>query len=192
VVIEWKEIKNVSNGLTKAKAIAAWKEAHIAELCETCHGERAVLCPTCKGTMHDPAAGKDCKTCKGELLVNCKGPKCKDGKTPCPRTCLKLAEGKWVKKEDGKTWRSISTGVGTWQYSSGHAGELIDMKTGQSLGKCPTCGGKQIVECATCVGLGKVPCATCTARKDAAACPDQCELGKIPCDACKGKGLRGG
>src|SRR2546423_12522780 len=76
MTIPWKDIKSVSNGLTRAKALEAWKAQHVDRLCETCHGERSVLCSTCKGTMHDPSVAKDCKTCGGELLVDCKASKC--------------------------------------------------------------------------------------------------------------------
>ena len=190
LVIEWKEIKSVSNGMTAAKALAAWKETHGTELCGSCHGERTLACATCKGTAHDPASGKDCKTCKGELLVDCKAPKCKEGKIPCPKPCLKLSEGRWYTK-DGKRWRDFPIpGKGTYSISEGHLGQLIDTKNGGHGEMCPTCGGKSVADCATCKGFGKIPCATCTSRKDAAACPANCDHGRTKCETCKGTGLK--
>lgn len=189
VELTWKDIKTVSNGLTYAKALAAWKQEHLADLCEQCHGERTMLCPTCKGTMHDPASGKDCKTCKGELLVDCKAPKCKEGKTPCPAPCIKLTEGRWYMK-DGKKWRDFHFAGGlNASVSEGHAGQVFDAN-GQLAGECPTCGGKTVIDCPTCKGIGKVPCPTCSARKDAPPCPDKCDHGRVTCDKCKGTGLK--
>jgi hypothetical protein len=194
VTIPWKDIKTVSNGLTRAKALEAWKAQHRDQLCEACRGDRTVLCPTCKGTLHDPAALKDCKTCGGELLVECKAPKCDHGTIPCPRTCLKLTEGQWYKKPDGHRWRKFPSRNGYYEWSEGHVGELIvtDPKTGEvrSEGRCPTCGGKTTIDCPTCHGLAKVPCATCAARKDAPPCPDKCDHGRVPCTQCSGTGLK--
>src|SRR5436190_14388918 len=36
VTIAWADIKSVSNGLTRAKAIEQWKKEHPEDLCETC------------------------------------------------------------------------------------------------------------------------------------------------------------
>jgi hypothetical protein len=191
VSVPWSEIKRISNGMMQAKFLTEWKAEHRDQLCETCRGDRTILCPTCKGTMHDPASAKDCKTCGGELLVDCKGPTCDKGIIPCPNTCLKLTEGKWVKHDDGKLWRKLPNG---WSFSDAHVGDLIftDPKTKQSedKGKCPTCGGKTTIDCPICHGLAKVPCATCLARKDAAECPDHCDKGRVKCTTCEGTGLK--
>jgi hypothetical protein len=189
VVIEWKDIRSVSSGLTQQKALAAWKEQHAGQLCDTCHGDRTVFCPTCKGTGHDPASGANCKTCNGALVVECKTPKCKDGKIPCQRQCLKRSEGQWVQHE-GKTVRFFGR---SW-VSEAHVGELysIDKQTGQlSLqGKCPTCDGTGVVFDPTCAGTGKMPCKECASRKGAPACPANCSAGRVPCNTCEGTGLK--
>ena len=194
VVVPWTEIRAVSSGLTQAKAVAQWKQANRDKLCETCRGERTVYCDTCKGTTHDPAAGKDCPTCEGELLVDCKTPRCAEGRIPCPNRCLKLTEGRWVTRDDGKRWRSFPTRNGVYSFSESHVGNLIQtQKDGsvQDVGQCPTCGGVTKIDCTSCQGLGQTPCGACTARKDAAACPGSCEAGRVKCNACNGSGLKG-
>jgi hypothetical protein len=193
VIIPWKQIKHVSNGLTQAKALAQWKEQHVGELCETCHGDRTVVCTTCKGTGRDPAARKDCPTCHGEMEVVCKAPHCKEGKIPCPGHCIKRSEGKWVQK-DGKTVRYFHSGKITYWVSEAHVGEVIELnrKTGQleRKGKCPICGGTTVIDCPVCHGMGKVPCPTCQAATEAPACPAHCDQGRIPCPTCDGTGLK--
>jgi hypothetical protein len=190
--IPWGEIKRVSNGLTQQKALDAWKAQHVEQLCETCHGDRTVLCEVCKGTMHTPESAKDCPTCKGELLVDCKSPKCKDGIIPCPDKCLKLTEGNWVTKPDGLKWRIFRNSKGSKEWSEKNVGELVVLENGEwtNKGKCPTCGGKTELACPACHGVGKVPCSTCLARTDAPKCTNACDHGRTPCQACKGTGLK--
>lgn len=190
--IEWKDIKSVSNGLTPAKSLVGWKAAHRDDLCVTCRGDGVHLCPTCKGTGHDPASGKDCHTCHGELLVACTAPKCKDGQVPCPAPCLKLSEGVWVKRADGKLWRDFHVGTGTASISSAHVGQVWEIRKDgmDNKGFCTVCGGKTTIDCAVCGGHAKIPCPTCVARKDAPACPDYCDHGKVICETCKGSGLK--
>jgi hypothetical protein len=192
VTIPWTEIKRLSNGLTQQKALETWKQEHRDQLCETCRGDRKVLCATCKGTAHDPASAKDCKTCKGELLVDCKAPKCKEGTIPCPSTCLKLTEGNWTRRPDGMRWRVFRNSRGSQEYNEQNVGELIVVENGQwtNKGKCPTCGGKTTLDCPTCRGLGKAPCATCIARSDAPACTGGCDHGRVACETCKATGLK--
>jgi hypothetical protein len=195
VTIPWKQIKSVSNGITQAKLLQAWKVEHKDDLCPTCHGDRTVMCPTCKGTGHDPASGKDCPTCKGELLVNCKTPKCKDGMIPCPNpNCLKLTDGTWTKHPDGLRWRRFNTTHGYDEYSEHHLGEVIlrskDGSSWEDTGKCPICGGTTTIEDPACHGTGKIPCPTCVARKDAPPCPDHCDNGRVVCPDCGGTGLK--
>jgi hypothetical protein len=156
VTVAWKEIRSLSNGLTQAKAFTQWKQAHHDQLCETCHGDRTVLCPTCKGTGHDPASSKDCPTCHGELLVECKGPRCDHGKVPCPNHCLQLTEGRWVTRPDGLKWRSFPLGRGVFSYSEHHLGHIIkiDRKAMAvtDTGVCPVCNGETKVDCPVCHG----------------------------------------
>jgi hypothetical protein len=194
VTVAWKDIRSMSNGLTQAKAIVQWKQAHHEQLCETCHGDRTVPCPTCKGTMHDPASGKDCPTCHGELLVDCKAPKCDHGKVPCPNHCLQLTEGQWVKRDDGLKWRTFPMGHAWFSFSEHHLGHIItvDRKAGTvtDTGVCPVCNGTTKADCAVCHGLGRVPCATCSARTDVPACPAHCEQGRVKCPTCEGTGLK--
>lgn len=194
VVVSWKDVRSVSNGFTQAKALVQWKQAHHDQLCETCHGDRTVLCPTCKGTAHDPAASKDCPTCHGELLVDCKGPRCDHGKVPCPNHCLQLTEGRWITKEDGLKWRTFPLGRGYFSFSEHHLGHMItiDRKAGTvtDTGVCPVCNGVTKVDCPVCHGQGKTPCPTCVARKDAPACPAHCDQGHTKCPTCDGTGLK--
>jgi hypothetical protein len=194
VTVPWKEIKIVSSGLTQKKALEAWKDEHAKELCDKCGGDRLMTCPTCKGTGHDPKSSKDCKTCNGAMEVKCKAPKCKEGKTPCPKPCLKLTEGHWVKKADGLQWRIFpKKRDGTWrEISEHHLGQLVtktadgDYVLGDS---CATCGGKGEASCPECHGTAKVACATCRTDKAAADCAD-CDDGKKKCAACDGTGLK--
>jgi hypothetical protein len=194
VAIAWKEIKIVSNGLTQKKALEAWKEEHAKELCDKCGGERVVTCPTCKGTGHDPKSSKECKTCNGAMEVKCKAPKCKEGKIPCPKPCLKLSEGHWIKKEDGKRWRVFSIrGGASFQYSEGHLGQLITLDkdgTPHAGAMCTTCEGKGEINCPECHGTAKVPCKTCKANADAPKCADCEGAGFKKCVACDGSGLK--
>jgi hypothetical protein len=193
VTIPWKQIKWMSNGLTQAKALAQWKHEHVGQLCDTCHGDRTVACPTCKGTGRDPAARKNCRTCHGTMEVVCKAPRCKDGKIPCPGQCIKRYEGNWVKK-DGKTVRYFQKGNLTYWISDAHIGQVFEVnpKTGQleDKGKCPICGGTTYVDCPVCHGTGKIPCPTCVAAKNAPACPAGCDDGRVRCPTCEGTGLK--
>lgn len=195
VVIPWREIKSVSNGITEAKVVADWKAAHAEELCADCHGDQTKPCETCKGTGHDPAALKDCAKCHGEMMLDCKTPKCDHGKVPCPATCLKRYEGKWV-PHDGKTVRFFTVrGGGQAWFSEGHAGDLIVMnKEGvpEDKGRCTTCGGTTYVPDGVCHGTGKVPCPTCVAKKDAPGCPGNCDHGRVACATCGGTGIKKG
>jgi hypothetical protein len=194
VVVTWKEIKAISNGLTQKKALEQWKTEHAADLCEKCGGNRVVTCATCKGTGHDPKSSAACKTCNGAMEVKCKAAKCKEGKIACPQPCLKLTEGRWVKKDDGKRWRDLPKGRdGSWMaVSDSHLGQLIvRTKEGKyELGEmCKTCMGKGELACPECHGTSKVPCATCKGDKSAADCAD-CEEGAKACEGCGGTGLK--
>jgi hypothetical protein len=193
VAVPWKDVARVSNGVTYKKALAQWKVEHREQLCADCHGDRVTPCETCKGLGKDPGGlAKDCATCKGELLIDCKNPKCEAGKMPCPATCLKLTQGKWVKKQDGRLWRDFRTPKGEFSFSEGHVGELIVQRDGnvESKGKCPTCGGTTTVDCNQCEGRGKIVCPTCAANTSAAKCAT-CDGGKTqPCKTCEGTGLK--
>ena len=193
VEVPWSEVKSVSNGLTRQKALDAWKLEHKAELCDACRGDRRVDCDTCKGTGHDPAASADCKTCKGELLVDCPDKRCEDGKAPCPFPCMKLSEGSWSKPDaSGKRWRSISGGGGTMRVSDGHVGEVLRKgKRGEQLVPCENCGKTGSVACPKCGADGKVACPTCKAAKSAADCA-ACDAGQVACKTCGETGLKGG
>ena len=192
--VPWTEIRKLSNGLTRAEALERWKAEHRENLCETCAGNRTVECGTCKGVGHDPAASKDCTRCKGALVVECKAPKCDAGKTRCPNPCVKLTEGRWVTKEDGKKWRLTPTpGGGVMSISEGHVGEVMYFKDGTIVneGKCTRCAGTTTVDCAECGGDEQSPCPTCKNKKAAADCPDAgCESGAVKCATCDGGGLK--
>ena len=194
VVIQWKDIKRVSSGLTQARALEQWKIEHAGQLCEKCNGDRFITCPTCKGTAKAPASAKDCKTCGGAMEIKCKAPRCDNGKIPCPAGCLKLSEGHWIKKSDGLMWRQFPRQRdGSWaEISEHHLGEkIVKDENGHERpgGPCPSCGGAAKVNCPECHGTAKAPCPTCKARADAPKCPD-CEDGKKKCDACDGTGLK--
>ncbi len=195
VELPWKDVKRVSNGLTARLALDVWQAQHRADLCPTCHGERTVWCPTCKGTNHDPAAAVDCKTCHGELLVACKSKDEVDGIVPCSNGCLRLSTGRWAKDKTGENWCSFAVGGGsTAKYSEHHLGHVIvlDLKNHQApdLGVCPVCGGTIKIDDPVCYGTGKVPCPECLARKAAAPCPNHCNAGRVVCPDCGGTGLR--
>lgn len=193
IVIAWTEIKKLSNGLTREKAWAQWKDANRANLCVDCKGDRTVHCGECKGAGHDPLASKDCKMCKGEVLVECKNTKCDEGKSPCPEPCLKLSEGQWTNRE-GKKWRKFPTrGGGSFLISEGHLGEVVRMVNGDPVnqGKCTRCAGTTIADCVDCDGVGKQICKTCLAMKDAPDCTVEiCEEGRLACETCKETGLK--
>lgn len=73
--VKWSGISKVSTGLTRQKVLDQWKVEKRDQLCNDCKGEGSLVCPTCKGTLHDPAKlDKACSTYKGELLMDCKAP----------------------------------------------------------------------------------------------------------------------
>jgi hypothetical protein len=191
VELAWQDVKTVSNGLTQRKQEDAWKLTHKDELCEVCHGERAIACATCKGTGHDPESSKDCKTCNGAQQVKCNQPKCDKGKVPCPGPCLKLSEGHWTTTKDGKHVRTFKMQGETVTVGEEHIGQ-----TGKFEGKtiqfadCPTCGKTGTINCPTCHGTSFMPCPTCKADKKPADCAS-CEDGYIACASCAGTGLKG-
>ena len=193
--VEWKQIHSVSDGLTVRLAMDIWLAQQQAKnLCPTCHGERTVWCPVCKGTRHDPAAAVDCPTCKGELLVPCKTVGEKDGQIACPNSCLKLAVGQWSKDGVGIQWRTWRFGRATQTFSEHHLGDVMftDLKAMPPIsdqGKCPICGGTTKVDDPLCFGTGQIPCPTCVARKSAGPCPNNCSNGRVPCPTCGGTGL---
>lgn len=198
VTVRWGQILRVSNGLTRMKILEDFKKANLANLCDTCHGDRLAFCATCKGTGNEPSSGADCPTCKGELLVDCKTPKCDDGKVVCPNAdCLKLSVGTWAARPDGLKWRTFPNpggGGGGRTVSERHVGELM-LRTGNSWalsGKCPTCNGTTSIFDPVCHATGKMPCATCVARKEVPDCTAGCEVGQIACAECKGTGLKAG
>lgn len=193
VSVPWKDIKAVSSGLTRAKALAQWKIEHHDDLCPTCHGDRTVACSTCKGTGKDPAARKDCPTCHGELLIDCKTPREKDGKIPCPNHCLQFTEGQWGKQGDLRV-RYYHFPHGSAWISEHHLGHMmvIDPKLGTITdnGVCPVCNGTTVIPDPVCEGTGKMPCPTCVHDKSAPACPAHCDNGRVVCPTCGGTGLK--
>ncbi len=197
VALAWKDVRHVSSGLTPLIALQMWEAQNAGHLCPTCHGERTVWCPVCKGTRHDPAAAADCKTCKGELLVACPSKGEADGKVACPNGCLRMSVGTWTKEPDGKTFHTWNLGGGhTAGFSTAHIGQVIvpDYKnhTIADAGVCPICGGTILVEDPVCFGSGKVPCPECLARKSAGPCPNHCDGGRVVCPTCGGNGLKKG
>ncbi len=195
VTLRWSQIAKVSNGLTQDDATAQWKAQFTKEqLCPDCDGDRGVACTDCHGTGHDQAKLTDCKDCDGGGLLFCANQTCDDGKIDCPMPCLKLSEGRWVKKADGKRWRTFSARGGTVFWSEGHLGELIETENGMptNRGPCPTCSGSTKVDCKDCVGMGYKVCPTCHFEgKTGPPCTaTECELGKTPCATCAATGLK--
>jgi hypothetical protein len=194
--VSWNDVVRTSlPNVTYEKVLNQWKALHRADLCPTCLGNRVVLCDICRGTSHDPAElPMDCKTCNGSLLIECKGPKCVAGRIPCTNVnCVKLSDGQWVERDDGKARSYKWAGGVVWVSYKKFAGHeiAIDPKTGNisDKGLCPVCGGATTLECPVCDGLGMVACPTCSNRK-VALCPSDCEKGKTICSTCGGTGLR--
>jgi hypothetical protein len=192
VKVPWSEIKSLSNGMTRARAIDQWKKSHPDDQCETCRGSGKGDCPTCKGTGRDPAAAKACPTCHGEEVVPCKQPKCEAGIIPCPQPCLKLTEGTWVKDDAGLRWRHYASGNGTGKVSEHHLGQIAGYKNGEWITPydCPVCHKAGKIPCPKCHGTTKAPCATCAAAARANPCPAKCERGQVACRTCVGTGLK--
>jgi hypothetical protein len=188
--VKWADVSKVSNGLSRQKVVAQWKVDKKDQLCTDCKGDGAVVCATCKGTLHDPAQlNKDCPTCKGELLMDCKAPRCDKGQIPCPNRCLKLTDPGWFMK-NGEKWRRFPERRGFFEVSEHHVGEIVVTKDGRSSTEpCPTCGKTTKVDCPTCHGTGKVPCGECSKNTAAPKCPD-CDKGRQPCKTCDGTGMK--
>jgi hypothetical protein len=193
VTIPWAQIRSVSNGLTREKAVEGWKTAHADKLCQKCHGDRVIPCPDCKGTGIDPKQQKECAKCHGTGSAGpCPTPGCIDGKINCPKPCLKLSQGVW-KDKDGLKIREFRGKAGTFWWSEHHLGELIVMENGNpaNKGPCPTCGGTGKIDDPVCKGKGHKDCADCHGvGVIGPACPT-CDHGQVKCDECKGTGLTG-
>ena len=65
VLVPWKDVASVSNGLTRRAAIAKWKQRHADNLCGDCQGDRSTKHEPCEGTGVAPETKKPCATCKG-------------------------------------------------------------------------------------------------------------------------------
>lgn len=195
VAVRWSQIAKVSNGLTRDDAAEQWKAQFAKDqLCPDCDGDRGVACLDCRGTGHDQAKLVDCNDCGGGGLLSCTNKRCDEGKIDCPMPCLKLTEGRWVKKADGKRWRTFPVRGGAKFWSDGHLGELIQSSGGdvENVGKCPTCTGTTQVDCKDCAGFGYKICPTCHFEgKTGPACPAAaCEGGSNPCATCGATGLK--
>jgi hypothetical protein len=192
--IAWDDIKRVSNGLTRSKALQKWKGEHHDALCQMCYGDGKIFCPTCHGTAHDPAASVGCPTCKGAAQLACTTKKCDHGNIPCPNPrCLKLSDSGWVKKPDGLRWKRFNGPNGAWwEWSEHHIGQVVDKVNGQwqNLGTCPVCGGVSTITDPVCRGSSEMPCPTCVKRTKSPPCPDKCDAGTVQCPTCKGTGLK--
>jgi hypothetical protein len=115
-----------------------------------------------------------CPECKSTGEADCPIQKCDKGLQVCPKPCLKLSEGTWIKMDiKGKAptdvWRKFEYGNGGWQaFNQEHCGELIETypdKKPKNLGKCPTCKGTTWVKCETCKNKGTVTCWACNGSK---------------------------
>lgn len=192
LAVPWATIKRVSNGLTQAQAAAQWKEVHKDQLCDTCHGDRVSPCTSCHGRDVDPSKQVPCDGCGGAGVTSiCPEKRCLgEGAIDCPKPCLKLTQGTWRMRPDGKRWREFPSAMGTYSVSEGHLGEIIDVRRGGSQGACTTCGGTTKVDCTTCSGMGAIVCEKCHfAGTTGPPCP-KCKAGNVACTTCKGTGLK--
>jgi hypothetical protein len=192
-IFTWDEIKTVSNGLTRQKALQRWKGENHNSLCQTCFGDGKAFCTQCHGTAHDPAASAGCPTCKGAAQLACTTPRCDHGNIPCPNPkCLKLSDGGWYKKPDRSRWKKFNTANGYKEWSEHHIGQVIDKIDGdyQNLGECPVCGGIATITDPVCRGTSMMPCSVCTKKAKSPACPAKCESGIVQCPTCRGTGMK--
>lgn len=193
-LVPWSQIKTVSNGLTHQKIVDEWKTTKTELLCDTCHGDGTEKCETCHGSGVDPANAKPCEKCHGSGDLG-KCLKCKEGRVPCPATCLKASMFEKLPAEsDGhkhKTFKNPKGGSQWW--TEGHIGELVVVENGVwvNKGKCPTCVGKGEIICPTCHGTAERECPTCHGAGAAGpACPAACRAGEVDCKVCHGTGLK--
>jgi hypothetical protein len=192
VELLWDDVKTVSNGLNRQRAVTQLKQARKTELCGDCLGEGGVNCRVCNGTGHPAGSAVGCATCQGAQTVACKTPRCKDGVIPCPAPCLKPTEGNWVKKkEDGLRWRSFPVkGKGTFSISERHFGEILDLSSGSPVTTaCVVCNKTGAIKDPNCSGTGLMPCPEDLARTDAPDCEACKGTGKTECKTCEGYGL---
>ena len=194
VALAWADIKAVSGGMTRQKALDDWKVSHADRLCPDCAGEGAVPCETCHGTGVDPAQAKPCVHCKGTGSIG-KCSKCTDGEVPCPAPCIKASDYTGKIGPDGtKQGRTFHNMDGsTFYFHDHHIGELPVEVDGKwvSTDKCPTCAGTSKVTCPTCHGTAKIKCMTCRgAGVVGPACGAGCKTGRVQCKTCGGTGLR--
>ena len=194
IKLAWADIKTVSTGLTQRRVIEFYKRDHPEDLCMDCHGDGNIICPTCHGTGRDAAAAKDCPTCHGAETIPCMTSKCDKGKIACPKTHIKLTEGNWFTKPDGKKWRKFPGRSGSLEVSEGHVGQIVEIKNGdpQTPIECPLCKGTMTIDDPKCHGSGLIPCNVCStaALKDAKQKCKDCEKGLTKCKSCEGTGLK--
>jgi hypothetical protein len=193
LLIPWKQVASVSNGLNRQLAILRWKTAHKDQLCGQCIGDRTVKHDACNGTGIDPEGKKECATCKGTGTGGkCTNAKCVNGKVDCPGPCLKLSVGTW-KDKDGHKWREFPTRNGSHKISDNHLGQVwgltADRSAMEQKGPCPVCAGAATYDCPTCDGKGHLPCKACDGAGVTGTLCKGCNHGRAICDSCKGKGL---
>ncbi len=193
VNVSWRDVTRVSNGLTRAEAVEAFKAAHAGQLCGTCHGSAMIACATCKGTAHDPAAGKDCKTCGGELLVDCEA-SATLARRAAAQAVPEEGRGRVDDAERRERCSAPRRGSTSMYFSERHIGELIYVKNGEVVGegKCTACGGTSIAVCATCGGNRKTPAEPASTRKDALPHAPRPATRATPLYRLRGQGLEEG
>jgi len=191
VVIAWKDVASVSNGLTQKLALGVWKNKHADRLCGTCEGNGTLIHETCEGKGINPETKKDCVPCKGVGGVGkCTNVKCKEGKVDCPGDCLKRSVGKWVQR-NGQWYREWQIGKLTSWASEHHLGELFTVGPNgyEPKGNCNICQRTSKVDCSVCEGKKLIPCKPCSGLGiTGPACTD-CKAGRLVCHDCKGKRL---
>jgi hypothetical protein len=193
VMVPWKDVASVSNGLTRGLAVNQWKAKRKGQLCNTCKGDRTVKHEACGGTGVDPAAKQPCAACKGAGTAGkCTNPKCKDGKVDCPAPCLKRSVGKWVVHQGIMSREVKVSSKMTYYIHEPHVGELFEVnKNGYvNKGDCPTCQRATKVDCNTCNGRASLPCKSCRGVGVTGPACKGCKEGQVACAPCKGSGLR--
>ncbi|MCW8131173.1 MAG: hypothetical protein KIS92_12560 [Planctomycetota bacterium] len=191
VSFTWEQIKKISNGITREKALLTWAKNHPELLCESCKGEGKVFCAACNGKGFLPDLEKvPCTKCAATGLMPCPYFSCKLGKVPCDGDCLRPEVGTWTKGKEGLMWRRYVFNGGFAEWSERHYGEVIKMKDGRptNMGKCPKCKGTLKMDCPVCEGKKTVTCVACKGTKLMVPNCEKCKDGKSTCPDCGGSG----
>lgn len=187
----WDQIKKLSNGLTRDKAMAAWAAEHPDQVCDECKGAGQTFCNKCAGKGLLPDAPKvPCTKCALTGLAPCANRYCTLGKVACDGPCLKPSEGNWVKGKENLLWRRYTFPGGWAEWSEKHYGEVIKIENGRPVnkGKCEKCKGTLKMACGLCAGKARMPCPACKGSKEMLPDCTACKQGMSVCAVCQGTG----